>query len=387
MSENAGIRAGSVKAGHFKAAHAALDAGGGWATAAKACCDALGELPPGANLGFLYVTDLLADDLGSVLTFLREKTRIETWVGSVGIGVVSGGAEFYGCPAISLLVGALPDEAFRLFAPVVHDLEDFNAEHGDWIAQRHPILGVVHGDPRNRDVAEIIADVAERTSAYLVGGLTSSRGPSPQIAGEVTEGGLSGVLLASDQLVVAGLTQGCTPIGPPRCITDGEDMTVKTLDDRPALEVLKEDVGELLARDLSRIGGYIYVSFPIPGSDTGDYLVRNLMGVDQQRGWIEVGERVTRGSHMNFCRRDHAAAQEDLNRMLRDVDARAGSVPRAALYYSCIARGQHLFGPNSEEMLQIRANLGDIPLTGFFANGEICNNRLYGYTGVLALLL
>ena len=35
----------------------------------------------------------------------------------------------------------------------------------------------------------------------------------------------------------------------------------------------------------------------------------------------------------------------------------------------------------------IRDELGDFPLAGLFANGEISNDRLYGYTGVLALFL
>ena len=75
----------------------------------------------------------------------------------------------------------------------------------------------------------------------------------------------------------------------------------------------------------------------------------------------------------------------DLKRMLDDVTARAPATVRAALYYSCIARGPNLFGDGSVELGTIKDALGDVPLAGFFANGEICNNRLYGYTGVLTL--
>ena len=114
--------------------------------------------------------------------------------------------------------------------------------------------------------------------------------------------------------------------------------------------------------------------------------MRNLIGIDPERGWIQVGDSVTPGMALNFCRRDSDSAMKDLERMLKDIGRRAGDVPRAGLYYSCIARGRHLFGPGSEEMQAIRKHLGDIPLTGFFANGEISNNRLYAYTGVLTLL-
>ncbi|MEE8504980.1 MAG: FIST C-terminal domain-containing protein, partial [Kiloniellales bacterium] len=104
-------------------------------------------------------------------------------------------------------------------------------------------------------------------------------------------------------------------------------------------------------------------------------------------GWISVSELVEPGRGVMFCRRDHDTALDDLKRMVRDVKKRAGPAPKAGLYFSCVARGHNLFGVNSEELVLIRDELGDLPLAGFFANGEISNNRLYGYTGVLALFL
>ena len=81
------------------------------------------------------------------------------------------------------------------------------------------------------------------------------------------------------------------------------------------------------------------------------------------------------------------APKARLHAMLADVKRRAGNPPKAAVYYSCVARGPHLFGPNSEELKLVHEILGDLPLVGFYANGEISNNRLYGYTGVLALFV
>ncbi|MDX1401553.1 MAG: FIST N-terminal domain-containing protein, partial [Kiloniellales bacterium] len=205
---------GSVSAGRFKAVYAAGEGSGdGWAQVAGACADALGDLPEDTNLGFLYATDVLADDLGSILELLRSRTGITDWVGTIGMGVLGTGVEFYNRPAISLLVGSFDDGVYRLFSPIVDSLERFRSEHSAWIAEHQPILGVVHGDPRNHDLVEVIEDVSEETSAFLVGGLTSSRGEGPQISRDISEGGLSGVLFASDQLAVAALTQGCTPIG------------------------------------------------------------------------------------------------------------------------------------------------------------------------------
>jgi small ligand-binding sensory domain FIST len=399
MTLSSHLETGTQRAGRYKAAHAALEDGeapgvAAWATVAKGCLEALGELPEGANLGFVYATEALADDLGSIVTFLRERSGIARWVGTVGLGVVASGIEYYDRPALSMLVTALPEDAFRAFAPVSAapgegGLQAFAAAHGDWIARHRPILGVVHGDPRNPAVIDIVEGLAATTSAFLVGGLTASQGEMPQVAGDVADGGVSGVLLSSEQMVVSGLSQGCTPIGESYVITevDGPQGVVKSLDDRPAVEVLREAVGELLARDLRRIGGYIFAALPIPGSDTGDYLVRNLIGLDLERGWLQIGAEFKVGDRLRFCRRDHQTARADLKRMLEDLRERAGGAPRGALYFSCVARGRHLFGPRSEELKLIRETFGDMPLTGFFANGEICNNRLYGYTGVLTLLL
>jgi small ligand-binding sensory domain FIST len=405
MTAGGGVESGALRAGRYKAAFAALDQeagrrGSAWGSLAKSCLEALGDLPEGANLGFVYATDVVAEDLGSIVTFLSERSGIECWIGTVGSGVVANGQEFYDRPALSLLVAALPEDGFRAFAavkaaPAAGGLAPFTAKHGDWIARHRPVLGVTHGDPRNPAIVEIIEGLAAQTSCFLVGGLTASDHAFPQVAGPsggpaggLGDGGLSGVLFSSEQMVVSGLSQGCTPIGPDHEIGEVEGPgIIATLDGRPALEVLREDIGELLSRDLRRIGGYIFASLPIPGSDTGDYLVRNLIGLDMERGLVQVGAEVVAGQRLGFCRRDHQTAKADLKRMLEDLRERAGGAPRGALYFSCVARGRHLFGPQSEELRLIRETFGDMPLTGFFANGEICNNRLYGYTGVLTLLL
>ncbi len=370
--------------GGFKAAAAG---GADWSLITKTCLERLTPLPEGANLGLHYATGELASDLEAILAFLRASTGIEDWVGTVGMGIAGSGVEHHGQPALAVLVGAFPEGSYRVFQPVIDSLDPFRQQHGAWIGRHNPVFGIVHGDPRNQHIARIVEQLAAETSTFLVGGLSAAPESMPQIAGRVTEGGLSGILFSSELPVVAGLSQGCTPIGPLRHITDCEQNVIKEIDGRPALEVFKGDIGELLARDLRRVGGYIYVAFPIAHTDTGDYLVRNLMGIDLERGWISVGEMIEAGRSLMFCRRDHAAAEQDLRRMLADLKARAEGSAKAAVYYSCVARGPNLFGPDSEELKMIRDELGDLPLVGFFANGEISNNRLYGYTGVLALFL
>lgn len=353
---------------------------------ASACLRNLGAVPAGANLGFVYATDAAATDLRSILEALREETGIADWVGSVGIGVCATGIEIFDEPAIAVLLAALPGPSFRVVASTMA-AERLGSDHRGWIEARHPFLGIVHGDPRRPELPEAVAQLAARTGCFLVGGVSSARGAPLQIAGRVVEGELSGVLLGSDIAAVTGLTQGCAPIGPVRRITAAHENLIMEIDDRPALDVLREEIGELLARDLRRIGGLIFAGFPIAASDTGDYLVRNLIAIDVAHRWIAVAAEVAAGDPILFCRRDPASAIKDLRRMLEEVRRRAGRPPKAGLYFTCLARGPNLFGAESEELGLIREALGDFPLAGFFANGEICNDRLYGYTGVLTLFL
>ncbi|MEX0922296.1 MAG: FIST C-terminal domain-containing protein [Rhodovibrionaceae bacterium] len=348
---------------------------------------ALGAPPEGANLGFLYATEPLADHLDEILAILRRETGIADWTGSVGYGVAGSGIEYHDRPAISVMLGRFPDGSARLFGPVTPQAPGLQGEEIAWAAEHPPVFGVAHGDPQLPGLPELLERVAAATSTYFVGGLAAVPESGRRQENELVTQGLSGVLFDPQVQVVTGLTQGCTPIGPKRQITAAERNVVIELDGRPALEVFKEDIGELLARDLSRVAGYIHVGFPILGSDTGDYLVRNLVGIDPERGLLGVAALVQLGETLMFCRRDHEAAKQDLDRMLEEVTRRAGGPAKAALYYSCVARGQHLFGSNSEELRQLRETLGEIPLTGFFADGEISNDRLYGYTGVLTLLL
>lgn len=368
----------------FVSAHATGD---DWAQVAKSCADRLAPLPEDGNLGFLYVTDSLAEDVSSILTFLRQVTGIEEWVGSVGMGVLSGAHELHEGAAAAVMVAALPEGSFSVFPAVRQDIGQISEETRDWLDHGAAPFAVVHGDPYNGQTPALLGDLAEHTSGFLVGALTASRGQAQQVAGDVTSGGVSGVLFAPEVEVATGLSQGCTPVAEPRIITEAQNNIIISIDGEPALEIMKRDMGELLARDLNRAAGYIHPAFPVEGSDTRDYLVRDLMAVDPQRGWIVVGGDITAGERIMFVRRDPKSAEQDLAEMVEGLKSRLPSAPKGGLYFSCVARGPHMFGTPGREMELITERLGDFPLVGFYAAGEISNARLYGYTGVLALFL
>lgn len=367
----------------FRIAHAG---GGEWQGLVDECLAGLGQTED-ATLGFVYLTDTLSEAADQILARLKSETGVRDWVGTVGFGVCVGGKEYFDTPAIVVLVGAIPEDSYCMLPVIKEPGEPLPSEIADWVARRKPMLGVVHGDPRNPYLPNIIDALCDDTECFLVGGLTASRNRTLQIAGGIVEGGLSGVLLAEDVAVTTGLTQGCSPIGEIHEVTEARDNVVYKLNDRPSLDVFKEDIGEVLARNLERVGGYIHAALPIQGSDNADYLVRNIMGIDPANGWLSIGDRLSTGDRLMFVRRDGPAAFADLERMLGDVTGRAGGGSRAGLYFSCVARGPNLFGRKSEELSAVADKVGqEVPVVGFFANGEISNNRLYGYTGVLTLI-
>src|SRR5207249_2015958 len=148
-------------------------------------------------------------------------------------------------------------------------------------------------------------DGAAASGAFLVGGLVSHRCAAPLLAGDTAEpqaaakafgkAGISGLLLAPEVAVATGLTQGCMPIGPTHRIDDARDNIVMSIDGKPALSVFYDDIGPELAKDPRRLGGIIFAGLPVAGSDTGDYLVRNLMAIDPGQGWIVLGAEIAPG--------------------------------------------------------------------------------------------
>ncbi|MSR14291.1 MAG: histidine kinase [Gammaproteobacteria bacterium] len=350
------------------------------------CLAQIGELPEAVNFGFVYATDALATELGAILTKLRQRTGIAHWTGTVGVGISATSQEYYEQPALAVMLAAFPVESFKVIPTLSSNTKAFMHDASSWLADDEFHFGLLHADPTNQRSLQLMNDLAAQVAgAFFVGGLTSSQGLHAQIANGVSAGGISGVLFSSKVPVVTSHTQGCTPIGISHRITRCERNVLIELDGRPALEVFKEDVGQVIANDLQRASGYIFAGFPIAGSDTGDYLVRNLMGIDLERKLVAVAELLTSESEIMFCRRDGNSAREDLLRMLRDLKRRMGPTPKGAVYYSCLGRGRQQFGEQSAELKFIQSELGDLPLVGFFANGEIFHNRLYAYTGVLTI--
>ncbi len=374
-------------------------------------------LPPGASqavgtdagantLGLVYATEAFHSELAGIVSALQARTGVQQWAGTVATGVCATGVEYSGEPALAVMLVELPPDSFRLF---VGDQLPGGAGFGQRAGDMQAFTALVHADPAMPALPDAVADMARRIeTGYLFGGLGSAEpGPPSQVAGELAQGGMSGVLFSERVRLLSRVTQGCAPLGSEHVVSDCVSHYIRMLDGQPALDVMLADLGveettrhsrdgEEILRALprERLRRGLLVGIAAAGRDRkigfGDYLVRNLLGIDPHNRLLAIGAEPQRGERVVFCTRDRAAARADLIRVcteLRNELEDEGLVARGAVYFSCVARGEHLFGTQGAELDIIRHNLGDLPLVGMYANGEIARNHVYGHTGVLTLFV
>lgn len=363
------------------------------------------------TLGWVYLTDRFASATNSVLDDLRTRWPGVAWVGATGVGIAASGVEYFGEGAVSILLSDMPLEDFRVFSGVV----PLRSSAGEFVAS----TAMVHADPESADLNELVAEMAARTSGgYVFGGVASGRSEATHLANGVLRGGLSGVAFSTHVGLISRMTQGCQPLGPVRRVTATERNLVLTLDHEPALPALLADWGlaSLHARDAldqlrATLVGLNDAGAPAlarGGQFGADTRVRHLIGIDPARQAIAIADTVEPGALLTYCRRDMEGARRDLVRMCSEIreetepeiapsavawvnegpttrPAGAGEQILGALYVSCAGRGGPHFGGPSAELAIVRHALGDVPLAGFFAAGEIAHRHLYGYTGVLTV--
>ncbi|WP_457281460.1 FIST signal transduction protein [Polaromonas sp. P5_D5] len=382
------------------------------------------------TLALLYITDHYAAHAQDILDHLSaELPDITDWSGTVGVGIASNNVEYFDEPALTVMLCELPHDQYRVFSGV-SPLPP--ASQGRFKAH----TALVHADAGTPDVAELIDEMAQRTgSGYVFGGLASSRSSTVQFAlsghgnvkgqgaaGGVFTGGLSGVAFGQGAALMSRITQGCRPVSAHHEITACESNVVTELDGQPALEVMLADLDvsldeprEALAKvrttlvGLSRPADVPHDGAGRHGQFGAEVLVRHLIGLDPARKGIAIAEVPVVGMKLAFCERNMEAARADLVRVCAEIReelepeevtlevasalsaSEAESAPHAArriagaVYVSCSGRGGPHFGAPSAELQIVRRALGDVPLVGFFAGGEIARHHLYGYTGVLTV--
>ena len=348
------------------------------------CVRQLKTVPTEANFGFIYVTDAMSEDFPELLKQCKTASGVKHWVGTIGLGVITQNQELYDLPAASIMLAKFDPDAFTMVPSISKQDEISSRLH--WPRQFATNFGIIHGDPFNPETQNLIEEIQRQLeNGFIVGGLTSSREKQYQISDEVVSGGISGVVFSENVSVVTNLSQGCSPVGEKHKISRAEKNTVFTLDNKPALAVLMQDMNINDYEELEKRAGEVFIGLCIPGSDKSDYTVRNLVGADPEHSVFAINDYPIEGNEIVFCRRNAQTAIDDMQQMLDNISRRLKQKPRGGIYVSCLGRGREQFGQNSEEIKMIQNTLGEFPLTGFFANGEIHHNKLYGYTGVLTL--
>jgi small ligand-binding sensory domain FIST len=270
------------------------------------------------TLGLVYLTEAAAAEADAVLDELRRRWPGTVFAGAGGAGVIGSGAEYFEDSAISLLLTDLDAGQFQVF----------NGRRPLDPAQAFSAL--VHADAGTQDLAELIAELSERTqSGYLFGGLAVGGERAVHLADGVFDGGLSGVGFGPGVTLVSRVTQGCLPVGPVRRITACERNVVIELDGRPALPLLLSDIGHTLDRPEPALRALRGTLVGMAAQDEAvlgrggqfgtDTRVRHLIGIDPGREAVAIGDLAAEGEQLAFCRRDAEAARRDLVRICSEI--------------------------------------------------------------------
>jgi len=206
--------------------------------------------------------------------------------------------------------------------------------------------------------------------------------------------GAIGLALSGNIALDALVAQGCRPIGKPLRVTKCDRNILLELNGEPPLNVLRDLFTTLNARDQSLLQNALFLGLvmdPMKSHFTqGDFLIRNIVGLDTEKGILAVGALLRQGQLVQFHLRDKATSVDDLDQVLTTYLTRAGHDQVAgALLFSCLGRGEYLYGKASHDTGLFQKKMGQLPIGGFFCNGEIGpvggTTYLHGYTSCFAL--
>jgi small ligand-binding sensory domain FIST len=325
-------------------------------------------------------------------------------VGSSGAGVLTGESEAEGSSAVAVLVVGSDKIIGRpfIFEPLRGNEANLGDSLGDFLAkaQDENSVMVLLPDTYNGNPQPLLRAMAHKGGFRPVIGAGSSEsggaGATFQLCGDkIASNAVAGMYLSGAFKLHVDITQGCQPITEPMLITKAEGNLIHEIDNRPAIEVFARLLKGPLAEDIRRALMVLFVALPADRQENsvapGKYLVRNIIGLDPEKGILGVAEEVHEGETMIFAMRDGQRAREDLNQMLqRQVEKLAGAKPSFGMYFNCCARGCSLYGIPGMDTAYIRQALGEFPLIGMFGGYELGPlgqaNHLFAYTGVLALV-
>jgi small ligand-binding sensory domain FIST len=366
---------------------------------------ALDEAIPAAMAQLGAVPDLVvcffsmehAEAAAGIALSLSERTGTSAILACTAQGVIGGARELEETPGLAVWMARLPGVEVRPFTLRVLPLEEgFGITGWPTFAPGERSSVLLLADPFTFPADSFLERLNEEQAGLpVIGGMVSGAGEPGRhrlVAGtEVADGGAVGVALVGPVEVRAVVSQGCRPVGTPFAVTRGEGNIVHELGGRSAVDRLRQLLAALDPREQALLrGGGLQVGHVIDehkaSFERGDFLVRGLLGIDQESGSIAVGDSVEVGQTLQFHVRDAASADEDLELLLAPVPSWR---PRGVLLFSCNGRGRRFFGEPDHDAAKVAAATDQAPTAGFFAQGELGpvggRNFLHTFTASMAV--
>ncbi len=371
------------------------------AEAASAARAKLGSQPCDLALVFVSQTWDGFDPREVAPILARELAPLHA-LGCNASGAIAGRREIEGKPAVAVLAMRLPNVRVHPLTLSPRELERFEDGRAlvaalDLYPTDAPKFLMV-GDPMSCNPDRLTSLINDAyPGAPLVGGLASApqlkRKAWMLLGNEIIDSGAAGVALTGDVAFDVVVAQGCRPIGDPLIVTLAEGNVLKQLGGRPPLEVLRETLSrcspddQRLARQ-SLFAGLV-MSEGRSGYKRGDFLIRNLIGFDQETGSLVLGANLRRGQTLQFQLRDAHTSDTEFQALLGGLPEDSVA-PQGAMMVSCVGRGQGLYGEPDHDAALVQSMRGPLPLAGFFANGEFGpvdgRNFVHGYTSSLVVI-
>ncbi|MGA2138731.1 MAG: FIST N-terminal domain-containing protein [Verrucomicrobiia bacterium] len=357
------------------------------------------------ELAVLFAHPKYVSHIDRIIEATQQAVGARHLIGCTGAGIIGTDQEVEEKPALSLLVGELPGVEVFPFHLTEKDLEESTGP-AFWHFQLELEPGaapqfVVLVDPFTTRAMQLIDALVEAyPQSPMVGGLASGA----QQAGEnrlfvdrqVYDEGAIGVGLTGKIALRTVVSQGCRPIGEPFTVTRADKNIVFELAGRPPMKILQEMLPQLPTRDRDLARSALFLGRVVneyqEEFSRGDFLIRNLIGSDPQSGALAVGDLMRTGQTVQFQVRDAETADEDLRHLLAKERSELGrQQPRGALLFSCLGRGERMYGTVNHDIKAVQESLGPVPTAGFFCNGEIGpvgqRTFIHGFTSVVGLFL
>jgi small ligand-binding sensory domain FIST len=357
-----------------------------------------------ADLALMFFTSDHAAHPRELAASLTQVIGTDCVFGSSAAGVLTGEGEIEGSSGVVVLAVSGEEIVGRpfIFEPLRGNEANLGASFGDFLAktQDQSSLMILLPDTYNGNPQPLLGAMADKAGFHPVIGAGATEngaaGATFQLcADKVASNTIAGAYLSGDFSLHVDITQGCQPISEPMTITKAEGNLIYEIDHRPALEVFAKLLKGPLAEDLRRALMVLFIGLPSNRQENsvgaGSYLVRNIVGLDGEKGVLGVADYVNEGERMIFAMRDGQRAREDLEQMLlRQAERLRGHKPAFGIYFNCCARGNSLYGVPGIDSAYIRQALGEFPLVGMFGGYELAPlgraNHVFAYTGVLALI-